>query len=102
MTNMIENTRTNEDVMQITVGEELYQFTYHAQTVVAERELSMEWIKITLASPERVEVDKYDSQLIHVLKHIPEYGHRVLRVIYNGSSTPKRIVTTYFDRRQKD
>jgi len=92
----------NEDKIQMIVGEELYQLTCHAQTVIAERELSLEWIKITLASPEKIEVDKYDSQLTHVLKHIPEYGYRVLRVVYNHTSTPKRIITTYFDRGQKD
>ena len=92
----------SEDKIQFIVGEDIYQLTCHAQTVIVERELSIEWIKITLASPEKVEADKYDSQLIHVLKHIPEYGNRVLRVVYNSVSTPKRIVTTYFDRGQRN
>jgi hypothetical protein len=31
----------NEDKIQMIVGEELYQLTCHAQTVIAERELSL-------------------------------------------------------------
>lgn len=68
---------------------------------MVEREISITWIKMTLANPEKIEVDKHDAQLTHALKRIPEYENRVLRVIYNHSAIPKRIVTTYFDRRQK-
>jgi protease II len=86
----------------IIVNEESYLFTNHALTVIAERELSVEWIKTTLAAPERTEIDKHDPLLLHVLKRIPEYEQRVLRVVYNYTTTPKRIVTTYFDRGQKN
>jgi hypothetical protein len=86
----------------ILVNEEEYSFTHHALTVINERELSIEWIIATLNFPEKTEMDSNDIQLIHALKRIPEYNHRVLRVIYNYTTTPKRIVITYFDRGQKN
>jgi hypothetical protein len=40
-------------------------------------------------------------ELRHALAHIPEYGGRVLRVVYNRTTIPWRIVTAYFDRKER-
>ncbi len=39
--------------------------------------------------------------LTHALRAIPEFGDRVLRVIYNRTKHPPHIVTAFFDRSMK-
>jgi hypothetical protein len=39
--------------------------------------------------------------LTHALAKIPECGDRVLRVVYNAYVDPLRVVTAYFDRRER-
>ncbi len=52
-----------------------------------------------LERPFRVEPDPVDPELRHALAPIPEHGGRVLRVVYNPTASPWRVVTVYFDRR---
>lgn len=78
-----------------------YDLTAHAVRVIKEREIPLEWVARVLRRPERTEMDKVDPELRHALAHIPEYGGRVLRVVYNGTTTPWRIVTAYFDRKER-
>jgi hypothetical protein len=54
-----------------------------------------------LSAPERVEQHASDPALRHALARIPERDGRVLRVVYNASVNPPRVVTAYFDRRQR-
>lgn len=68
-------------IEKLIVNGEEYLFTCHALTVILERELSIKWIEATLISPEKTEMDNNDIELLHALK---------------------RIVTTYFDRGQKN
>jgi hypothetical protein len=79
-----------------------YTLTAHAALVLAERGISTAWVARVLEHPERTEPDRTDSELMHALGRIPEFGNRVLRVIYNHTTVPKRIVTAYFDRTQWD
>ena len=55
----------------------------HASTTIRERRIQLDWIEATLSAPMQTEVDTDDPQLTHVLRVIPEFGDRVLRVIYN-------------------
>lgn len=75
-----------------------FTLSAHAQTVIAERGIHPDWIERILANPERVEQGKNDPVLRHAIGRIPEHGNRVLRVVYNGSVEPVRVVTVYFDR----
>jgi hypothetical protein len=77
-----------------------YILTAHAAFVLAERAIPMAWVSQVLAQPERTEPDRTDAALLHALGRIAAFGNRVLRVIYNDTTTPKRIVTAYFDRTQ--
>ncbi|MEE9149886.1 MAG: DUF4258 domain-containing protein [Candidatus Tectomicrobia bacterium] len=79
-----------------------YTLTAHAAFVLAERDIPMAWIARILEHPERTEPDRTDSELIHVLGRIPEFDNRVLRVIYNDTTVPRRIITAFFDRTQWD
>jgi hypothetical protein len=45
--------------------------------------------------------DRSDPTLMHAFGRIAERDDRVLHVVYNASVNPPRIVTVYFDRRQR-
>ncbi len=79
-----------------------YELTAHAAVVIAERQISRQWIEQALRQPEKIEHDTKDPVLRHALRRIPEHGDRVLRVVYNETSEPWSIVTAYFDRSQRD
>jgi hypothetical protein len=78
-----------------------FELSSHAATVIAERNIELAWVERVLASPERIEPGRSDPMLTSALGRIPEYGNRVLRVVYNANAEPLRIVTVYFDRSQK-
>jgi len=79
-----------------------YAVTAHAANVIAEREIPMAWVARALAHPETIEPGRDAPMLRHALARIPEYGGRVLRVIYNETTEPWQIVTAYFDRTQRN
>ena len=79
----------------------LFDLTAHAATVIADREIDVAWLERALTRPERVETDRFNPSLEHALVRIPERGDRVLRVVYNPSHKPPRVVTMHFDRRQR-
>jgi hypothetical protein len=78
-----------------------YELSDHAQAVLEEREIATTWVIRVLTNPERTETDRSDPDLIHALGRITEREGRMLRVIYNAAVEPPRIVTVYFDRRQR-
>ena len=78
-----------------------YELSDHAADVIAEREIETTWVVRVLTKPERTEPDRSDPTLTHALGRIAERDDRVLRVVYNASVNPPRIVTVYFDRRQR-
>ena len=79
-----------------------YSLTSHGAAVLAEREIPLDWVARVLAQPARVEPDEDNSNLRHAVGRIPEFRGRVLRVIYDGTTSPWRIVTAFFDRRLRD
>ena len=78
-----------------------YELSEHATGVLAEREIATTWVVRVLAAPERTERDRSDPELMHALGRIAERDGRVLRVVYNAVVQPPRIVTAYFDRRER-
>jgi hypothetical protein len=75
-----------------------YELTAHARTVLEERGIPLDWLERVLVNPERTERDRADPGLRHAIGRIAENDDRYLRVIYNATVTPWRIVTAYFDR----
>lgn len=75
-----------------------YELSAHAETVMAEREILEAWVAQVLNNPECTEADATDPLLRHALGRITERDDRVLRVIYNESVEPWRVVTAFFDR----
>jgi hypothetical protein len=84
-----------------TSGEFPFDLTAHARQVIAERHIALGWVAQVLSAPERTEPDSVDAELHHALGSITEQGGRVLRVVYNRTTSPWRIVTAYFDRRAR-
>jgi hypothetical protein len=78
-----------------------YELTSHAVTVIRERGIRREWIDRVLRFPSKTESDKKDPDLRHALAPISEHGNRILRVVYNPTVNPQRIVSVYFDRSQR-
>ncbi|MBI4043133.1 MAG: DUF4258 domain-containing protein [Deltaproteobacteria bacterium] len=78
-----------------------FSLTNHASEMLEIRSIEREWIARVLEKPILLEADQSDPSLMHALGHIPEFGDRVLRVIYNKRCTPWLVVTAYFDRTQR-
>ena len=78
-----------------------FELTAHAATVIEKRGIELEWVGRVLSNPERIEQHASDASLRHAYARIPEHSDRVLRVVYNADVVPLRVVTAYFDRRQR-
>jgi hypothetical protein len=78
-----------------------YELSNHAAKRIQERKIEERWIEMTLAESDRDEQDPIDAQARHALKRIAEMDNRVLRVVYNRTTSPKRIISVYFDRGMK-
>lgn len=75
-----------------------YALTKHAETMLKERGIQLEWLERILLNPVQQHVDLTDPALKHAIGPIAENGDRLLRVIYNETVKPLRIITAYFDR----
>ncbi|ABQ90839.1 hypothetical protein RoseRS_2462 [Roseiflexus sp. RS-1] len=58
-----------------------YVLTEHARDALKKRHIQIAWMERALTRPEVTETDPVDADLEHRLARIPEFGHRVLRVI---------------------
>ncbi len=80
----------------------IYDLTEHARKSLRKRPtIQMGWIERVLAEPERVKPDRFDLELEHRLRSIPEYEGRALRVIVKKQTNPVRAITCYFDRKMR-
>ena len=78
-----------------------FELTEHARAVLAERQINLDWVRRVLASPQRTEADRHDPRLRHALGTIDERNGRILRVVYTSEEEPVRVVTAFFDRRER-
>lgn len=78
-----------------------YTFSTHALNTTRERNIKAEWIEQTMNEPTITLPHPDDPTKTEVLRVIPEFGNRVLRIIYNHDKQPPHIVTAYFDRTMK-
>jgi len=78
-----------------------FELTKHAQKVLDEREIRVEWLERTLFGPELVLPDPDDATVERRFRRIPEFGGRVLRVAVNKAVEPIRVVSVFFDRQMK-
>jgi hypothetical protein len=78
-----------------------YELSNHAAQRMRERSIDARWLDMTLAEPDRDEPDNIDSTARHAFKRIAEKDNRILRVVYNVTTSPIRIISVYFDRGMK-
>jgi len=78
-----------------------FELTHHAQKVLEERQIPVEWLERTLNLPELRQPDPKDATVERRFRRIPEYGGRVLRVAVNTAVEPNRVVSVFFDRQMK-
>ena len=78
-----------------------YELTKHAQKVLEERGIQIEWMERTLSAPECLMPDPADATVGRYFRRIPEFGGRVLRVAVNTTVEPNRVVSVFFDRTMK-
>ena len=76
-------------------------WTLHARIAILEREISVEWIERTLFDSSDHVNDPLDADKRHAFAVIPEFGGRILHVVYNPNTQPIRVISAYFDRAQR-
>ena len=76
---------------------EAVEFSGHARDMLQERNITLQWVQQAIESPDRTEVAADGNT--HYIRAISEHGERFLRVVVNTRTTPKRVVTVFFDRR---
>ena len=79
--------------------EPVYQLTSHAAAAALKRKIDMAWIERALAEPDWTQTDPAKPGVMHAFLRIAERNHRVLRVVYNPTVHPVRVITACFDRR---
>jgi hypothetical protein len=67
--------------------------------MLRERGIAREWVTRAVSKPAKTELK--DDATTHFLKSIPEHDGRVLRVVTDSGSKPLRIITAFFDRRER-
>ncbi len=76
-------------------------FTKHAEHTLRERGIATGWVERTLRQPQWKEPDKSSRTLRHALLAIAERDGLILRVVYDPTSKPWRVITVFFDRRAR-
>lgn len=77
-----------------------YKFTNHAENMLKERNIQKQWAWSAIGSPD--EIEKKEDSTVHYIKKITEFENRFLRVVVNPNTTPKNIITVFFDRRLRE
>jgi hypothetical protein len=78
-----------------------YELSDHAARRIFERKIEPRWIAATLSEPDRQEQDAIDPTASHAFRRIAEMDNRVLRVVYNTTTIPVRVISAFFERRMK-
>jgi hypothetical protein len=71
----------------------------HAQDMVDERKIPLDWIERVQAYPVFEEPDTNHPGAIRAYAPIAEFGNRMLRVVYYDTGVETRVITLFFDRR---
>ncbi len=66
-----------------------FQLSEHALNRLNQRQdISLEWIERILTNPTYIQQDLKDHQLKQAFGRIPEYGDRLLKIVYNDQRIP--------------
>jgi Domain of unknown function (DUF4258) len=75
-----------------------YALSAHARERIGKRNIDLEWVRLTVSEPTLVKLHPNDSTCLQAYRVIPESDGKVLKVVYNATTDPWRIVTIHFDR----
>jgi hypothetical protein len=75
--------------------------TKHAEEAIEKRNLALDWIERTVATPDFIHADPDDPTLTRSFKAIDEADGRTLRVVHRAERNDIVIVTVHFDRDAK-
>ena len=67
--------------------------------MLEERNIREEWVWETVENPDKTTVVEKNSQ--HYFKSISKNGNRILHVVVNPLESPMKIITVFFDRRER-
>ena len=67
--------------------------------MLKERSIPEEWVWRTIGEPDWKNTGKDNN--IHYFKSIAEYETRILHVVVNPNVSPQKIVSIFFDRRER-
>ncbi|MGH7063603.1 MAG: DUF4258 domain-containing protein [Stellaceae bacterium] len=76
----------------------MIKLSKHTTDEMAARGITLSYIEVALASPDRVAPDATDPALSRSYKVISEFGSRVLRVVHRPESDDIFVVTAHWDR----
>ena len=79
----------------------MLKLSKHTADEMDGRGIRLAHIEAALTSPDRVVPDPKDPLLTRSFKAIPEFGNRVLRVVYRPDGTDIFVVTAHWDRGAK-
>jgi hypothetical protein len=74
------------------------RYSAHARAVMELRGIADEWVARVARSPERTEPDPAHAGSVLAFGRIPEFGNRLLRVVYQDANGERRVITAFFDR----
>lgn len=75
------------------------KLSQHALNMLKERNIPEEWVWRTISSPDYQNIG--DDNNIHYYKGISEHENKILHVIKNPNVEPEKVVTVFFDRRER-
>jgi hypothetical protein len=62
------------------------------------RGISEDWVVKVLETPDWTEPDPTRPGNMLAFGRVPEFGNRLLRVVYHDGTEERRIITAFFDR----
>ena len=75
------------------------KLTKHAGSKIAERNISLDTIRVVVTDPDQEEMDRFDDSLVHFIGRVE---NRFLRVIGRWEGEGEFVVVSaFFDRRLK-
>jgi hypothetical protein len=66
-----------------------------------ERGIRREWVETVLNQPDWVEPDATQPNVLLAFGRVPDFGNRILRIVYNPDVSGFRVITAFFDRGRK-
>ena len=75
-------------------------FSDTAIQVIGDREIPVELVLRVVSQLTLVEPDRWDKTKSHAFATVPEFGDKVLHVVYNRDANAIKVITAFFDRRR--